>query len=263
MHDTTWGKADLHMHTTWSDGGHSVRELLEHVSSHTDLDIIAITDHDCIEGALEARHLAPRYGVEVVIGQEVTTNRGHLLALFIKRLVEPGLSIRETVHRVHEQGGLAILAHPFDRVCNSPMRHWPRPTWQEWQAFGLDGLEAINGCQLDPNANPRAAALGQRLGISMTGGSDTHHRQVAGVAHTLFPGKTLDDLRQALETGTTMPVGRRWSLREYIGWVTHSLLPRTIGFPHRTMPVPAPIPVPVPVPVPVSRGLRTPSRENI
>jgi hypothetical protein len=201
--------------------------------------VVAITDHDCIDGALEARRLAPEYGLQVVVGQEVTTDQGHLLALFIKRLVEPGLSIRETVERVHAQGGLAVLAHPFDRVCNSPMRHWPRPTLQEWQAFGVDGFEAINGCQLDPRANPRAMALGQRLGVSLTGGSDTHHKDVAGVAYTLFPGSTTADLRAALEKGTTVPAGRRWSLREYIGWVAYSLLPRTIGFPRRTMPMPS------------------------
>jgi hypothetical protein len=224
----SYSKADLHLHTSYSDGGYNVATVLEHVATCTDLRIIAITDHDCLTGALEAQHLAPRYGLQIVVGEEVSTRRGHLLALFIKSLIPAGLSIPETVAAVHEQGGLAVLAHPFDRVCNSPMRHWPRPTPQEWAAFGLDGLEAHNGCQLDARANPRAEALGHTLGLALTGGSDAHHLAVIGLTHTLFPGHTLAELRCAIEHKTCLPAGRRWNRREYLGWVAHSFAPRTL-----------------------------------
>jgi predicted metal-dependent phosphoesterase TrpH len=151
---------------------------------NTDLKVLAFTDHDCITGALQAHRLASAYGLEVAVSQEVTTARGHLLALFIESLIPAGLSIPETVERVHAQGGVAILAHPFDRVCNSPMRHWPRPTMADWRSFQLDGLEAINGAQIDPTANPRSMALVRTLGLAQTGGSDAHHKEVIGVAHT-------------------------------------------------------------------------------
>ncbi|MHB1296432.1 MAG: PHP domain-containing protein [Anaerolineae bacterium] len=224
---TVWSKADLHIHSRYSDGADSIRSILEHVARQTDLRIIAITDHDCIKGALEAQHLAPLYGIEVIVGQEVTTKRGHLLALFIHERITPGLSIAETVAQVHAQGGVAILAHPSDRICDSPMRHRPLPCYEDWVSFGLDGLEGLNGCQIDPTANLRTLHLGKTLGCALTGGSDAHHRQVIGVAHTLFPGSSAQDLKRALLQATSRPAGRRWRRVEFLGWAARSLIPRT------------------------------------
>jgi hypothetical protein len=222
-----WSKADLHLHSICSDGADTVRSIVEHIASQTDLCVAALTDHDRIDGSFAAQQLAPRYGFEMVVGQEVTTRRGHLLALYIEERVPPGLSIPETVAAVHEQGGIAVLAHPFDRICNSPMRHRPRPKLAEWIGFRLDGLEGINGCQLDPASNPRAEALGALLGLTMTGGSDAHHKEAIGVAFTLFPGETAEDLRQALALGECRPAGRRWSAAQYLAWASKSLFPRT------------------------------------
>ena len=91
------GSADLHIHTTTGyDGTASVAETLEHVATHTRLNLIAITDHDEIDGALEALALAPRYGVQVIPGIEVSTLDGHLLALEGERMVPPGLALPRT-----------------------------------------------------------------------------------------------------------------------------------------------------------------------
>ena len=81
-------KADLHMHTTYSDGVATVPEILEHVATHTDLKVIAITDHDRIDGALHASRLASSFGIEVIIGEEISTIDGHLIALFIDRPIQ-------------------------------------------------------------------------------------------------------------------------------------------------------------------------------
>ncbi len=238
-----WSRADLHVHSTYSDGGHDIRSILEHAASHTDLRIVAITDHDTIEGALEARRLGPHYGIEVVVGEEISTTRGHVLGLFLRERVQPGLSIPETVGEIHAQGGVAVLAHPFDRICNNPMRHHPRPTLEDWRSFGLDALEGLNGSQLDPLANPRARVLGAGLRLALTAGSDAHHKGVVGVSYTLFQGTTAADLRRAIEQRTCIPCGRRWRLREYLGWLAIALVPRTL---HRTrLPQPTPLPDPI------------------
>ncbi|HHX64416.1 MAG TPA: PHP domain-containing protein [Chloroflexi bacterium] len=238
MTSSTWSKADLHIHSLYSDGAHDIPTILAHVAEHTDLRVIAITDHDCIASAYEAHFLAPRYGIEVVVGQEITTNRGHLLGLFINEQVPRGLSIPEAVDAVHVQGGLAVLAHPFDRIADSPMRHRPYPTADEWLGYNLDGLEAMNGCQLDPKANPRAHMLATLLGLPTLGGSDAHHRQVIGVSHTRFPGETAADLFKAIRQGTCEPAGRGWSRSEYLGWVLKSFIPRIVGL-RRSIPVPS------------------------
>ena len=109
------GRADLHIHTLASDGTSGIIEILEHAERSTDLDVIAITDHERIDAALAARTIARERGmrVEVVVGEEVSTLGGHLLALFIEERVRPLRSLRTTIAEIHELGGLAIPAHPL------------------------------------------------------------------------------------------------------------------------------------------------------
>ena len=85
------GRADLHIHTLASDGTSGIMTILDHVETSTQLDLIAITDHERIDAALAARTIARDQGLrfEVVVGEEVTTRGGHLLALFIDEPVKP------------------------------------------------------------------------------------------------------------------------------------------------------------------------------
>ncbi len=119
MHGTmkTRSRADLHMHTSCSDGWPSPSELVTHVIARTDLRVIAVTDHDTLEGALRAADRAAKTGgIEVVIGEEVSSRDGHILGLFLERRVRPGMSAAATLHAIHDQGGLAIAPHPFWRT---------------------------------------------------------------------------------------------------------------------------------------------------
>ncbi len=108
------GKADLHIHTIYSDGSGTVEEVLRKSISEG-LDIIAITDHNEIEGALKARELAERWrlNVDVIIGEEITTSDGHVVGLFLKDRIRPLLTAEATVDEIHRQGGLAVAVHPF------------------------------------------------------------------------------------------------------------------------------------------------------
>src|SRR5512147_1122750 len=106
------GLADLHIHTIYSyDGTASVPAVLTR-AKQIGLDVIAITDHDEIAGSLKALELAPKYGVEVIPGIEITTAEGDLLALNITQKVARGLSLIETILKVGEQGGFCIAPHP-------------------------------------------------------------------------------------------------------------------------------------------------------
>jgi predicted metal-dependent phosphoesterase TrpH len=109
------GRADLHIQTLASDGTAGAVEILEHVERNTELDVIAITDHERIDAALAARTMARELGhrAEIVVGEEVSTLGGHLLALFIEERVRPLRSLRTTIAEIHEGGGLAIPAHPL------------------------------------------------------------------------------------------------------------------------------------------------------
>ncbi|MEZ4868568.1 MAG: PHP domain-containing protein [Caldilineaceae bacterium] len=201
------GKADLHIHSSYSaDGTATVAAILAHVARNTDLDVIAITDHDEIDGALEALELAPFYGVEVVPGCEVSTADGHLLALYITERVPANLSLVETVAHVAALGGICVAAHPGgDWHWCLKEHHLRHALAQPQVAETLVGIEAYNGSLPNLRINRRAAAMQARFGLANVSCSDAHLLSVLGLTATYFPGKSAQDLRHALCTGQTSP----------------------------------------------------------
>lgn len=199
------GKADLHIHTTASyDGTASVAATLAHVAAHTDLDVIAITDHDEIEGALEAVALAPRYSVEVIPGIEVSTREGHLLALDVHRMIPRGLSLATTLERIGEEGGFAIAPHAGGRWQGSLSRAavvhaLESPALRRV----LVAAEEFNGSLPLLRANRPAAAICNETGLAHVGSSDAHMLWMIGLGCTTFPGSTATDLRRAIAGHTT------------------------------------------------------------
>src|SRR5690242_4321256 len=109
------GLADLHIHTIYSyDGTASISAVLAR-AKQVGLDVIAITDHDEIKGALKAFDLAPRFDMEVIPGIEITTREGDLLALFVTEKIQPGQPLLDTILQVGEAGGICIAPHPMAR----------------------------------------------------------------------------------------------------------------------------------------------------
>ncbi len=212
--------ADLHIHTTASDGTATPEAVLSHVASATDLRVIAITDHDTLDGALAARQLAPQYGIDVIVGCEISTSAGHLLALFIDQPVPAGLDLATTVALVHAQGGMAFAAHPFGALVPSLGRQrilGPERTDIDWRM--LDGIEVFNASLWNPANNRRAAAKAQALGLTHIGGSDAHNLAMIGAGRTLFRGQSAADLRQALRQRATLVTGTYWGWRGVTGVV--------------------------------------------
>lgn len=206
-----WSKADIHIHTDHSDGVASVTEVLEHVARHTDLRVIAITDHDTISGALEARQRAGAYGIEVVVGEEVSTQEGHVLALFIERDLPSHRPAAETIAAIHDQGGICIAAHPYAHGTPSlgfaGLYERYKGTSCEWP---LDGIESFNASLWLPNSNTAAAMTATELGLAACGGSDSHLLQTIGRAYTRFRGSSAVDLRQAILARQTQHGGSYW-----------------------------------------------------
>jgi hypothetical protein len=111
----TWSMADIHVHTTCSDGRPTPEQLAAHLARGR-LSVVAVTDHDTIDGALRVEDALAGAGPEIVIGTEVTSADGHVLALFVDRDVPPGRTAEWTIDAIHDQGGLAVAAHPFSVV---------------------------------------------------------------------------------------------------------------------------------------------------
>ena len=216
-------KADLHIHTTYSDGTASVPEVLKHVAENTDLDIIAITDHDCIEGAVKAAKLAHRYGLKVIVGEEVSTADGHLLALFIHERLPKGRPAKETIQAIHAQGGLAIAPHPFDPLVASLGKR--NPSLAGW---ALDGIEVFNAgvYRTARGCNRHAEHTAQGLKQTMLGNSDSHSLATIGRGYTLFNGNTANDLYRALKSGQTQWGGSYWRTADHLGMWWRSIRQR-------------------------------------
>jgi predicted metal-dependent phosphoesterase TrpH len=216
--DHPWSKADLHIHTTHSDGLANVAAILAHVAATKDLRVIAITDHDTIAGARQAVRLARSFGVEVVLGEEVSTVEGHLLALFIETHLPAGRPAAETIAAVHAQGGLCIPAHPLDRLVPAMGlaglgARCAGPRAGEWP---VDGIEVFNAATLWPTGNRQSARLCAALGLAACGGSDSHSLATVGRGYTWFPGTSADDLYRAIVRAQTRAGGERWRPSDFL-----------------------------------------------
>ena len=209
---TRYGQADLQIHTAHGDGMADALALLEHVEARTDLDVIAVTDHDDVRGALLAReqHARGRYRFELVPGIELTTRSGHLLALWVD---EPLASLRplgESIAAVHRAGGLAVIPHPFSWLTRSVGQRALERLLATGDAEARpDGIEVANLSPAGRVTAKKARRLnGEHYQLAETGGSDAHFLEEVGTAATLFPGRTAAELRQAIEERRTEGVGR-------------------------------------------------------
>jgi predicted metal-dependent phosphoesterase TrpH len=213
-------RADLHIHTVASDGTATVSEILDHIERYTDLDVFAITDHERIDAALAARAIAADRGLraEVVVGEEVTTLGGHLLALYIDRPIKPYRPLRATIAAIHDAGGLAIPAHP---LVPYPLcaQGWvlrrllddPDP------AVHPDAIETFNPTSLGKPWHARVTRFADTHLLARVGNSDAHALEAIGSGWTTFPGSGASDLRRAIEARTTEHGGTFHATAEQLG----------------------------------------------
>jgi predicted metal-dependent phosphoesterase TrpH len=197
------GRADLHVHTHWSDGAQAPEQVVRAAAGR--VDVVAITDHDEIQGALRARAYAaahPELAVDVIVGEEISTLNGHLIALDLVERVPPRLSAWRTIELIHAQGGLAVAAHPFHPLRGVARGH--RPIGALLPDLPVDAIEIVNNagvfsCFFDAWAALRNA----EWMLPVTAGSDAHDVWYLGSAVTHFEGRDVQALRRALRSGQT------------------------------------------------------------
>lgn len=235
------GKADLHLHTSASDGMAEPVQLLDYVEKQTDLDVIAVTDHDTLTGAWQVREQWAKrgYRFEVITGMEITAQEGHILALFVDAPVPAFRRIEETLEAVHKQGGICIIPHPMSWLTRSlGQRVIERIVDKGIGGDYFDGIETANQTVAARVSIRKAALLNeQRYHLATLGCSDAHFLPAVGSSYTIFPGSSANDLRQSiLERQTLSANGHHPGLRE-IGagqiarqtWRGLTTTPRTQG----------------------------------
>jgi len=212
------GKADLHIHSEHSDGMASVAEIFEYVEQHTDLDLIAITDHDMFDGARAAQELLAKrkYRFDVLTGMEVTTREGHLLALGISKPIKSLQRLDWSIAQIHEQGGVAVIPHPMSWLIRSVgQRGILRILNDTAPEIYFDGIEAMNPSIAGQVTVAKTKRLNEtRFHLPETGGSDAHTLSMIGTGVTYFQGHTAQDLLNTLRAGGTRADGHFWTRQE-------------------------------------------------
>jgi predicted metal-dependent phosphoesterase TrpH len=229
-------KADLHMHTNLGDGTASPQRVLAE-AKRRGLKVIAITDHDHMEGAKRVQDLIEREGsdIEMIWGCEVTTRDGHFLGLFMKRPAKFLCRVEAAIETIKEQGGITVIPHPMGRLVPSLSRRKIDELLN--RGYPIDAIELYNPSPANASARREVRLHNEQWGFAGTGSSDAHFWQHIGAGYTLFPGETAADLRKALEARTTRDGGQeqrpeRLPLTSYIGQCFWSMVidpPRKIN----------------------------------
>jgi predicted metal-dependent phosphoesterase TrpH len=184
-------RVDTHTHTCASPDSLTKPAELIKAAHKAGLDRVAVTDHNAVAGALEAYALDPQM---VIIGEEVKTSKGELLALFVKELVPPHLSPLETIRLLKQQDAFISVSHPFD-----PMRSgWSVDDLLEI-APHVDALEVFNAHCFTRKMNEQAEQFAREQNLPGTAGSDAHWAaEVGGGVLRLPPFDSAEGLRQVI-----------------------------------------------------------------
>jgi hypothetical protein len=239
-------RADIHIHTKYSDGYLEPEEAVEQ-AARIGLNVIAITDHDRVLASLIAREYAFKKGlpVEVLTGFESSAAHGHILALGVEDDIPKGLSAEETLYLIHEQGGITVAAHPGQSFTQSLktgkiMEIYNNP--DPWVC--IDASEVLSSwTSRIPFLRPvnKSGKLYNKLGGAMgspVSSSDAHFLSI-GLGETHFPSGI--SFREAVKMGATIPVKTdksearnawqmAWFVGETVRWTAYEDPKRTIGF---------------------------------
>jgi len=197
---------DTHIHSTYSpDSSSSVAEIVKY-SRKIGLDAIAIADHDTMKGSMEAKDRFKGLKDFVIIpAMEISTNKGHIVALGIKEEIGPGLDPKETVELIRDQGGIAVAAHPFVRYREG--------LFSRISSLDVDALETLNSRYIFGYSNWRARKMAEETKIPQLGASDAHFLGAIGSCVTeLEADFDVESILEVILSGKTNVFGDRTPL---------------------------------------------------
>ncbi len=221
--------ADLHIHTTFSDGYDSPEDIVR-IAIEKGIDCLAITDHNEIKGAIKAMRFAFDKNILIVPGIEVTTKFGHILGINVKKSIPKFISPEKAIQEIRRQGGLAFIAHPFD---------WPVENFiggekkikELASVFPGLGVEAFNSAVIFPYSNRKAYYFAKDNGLVFVAGSDAHRKEFVGRGYLQFKEGigSINALIDAIKNKKGEPVGKTLNWGEIFNMIGkkgfNSLLP--------------------------------------
>ncbi|MCL2607913.1 MAG: PHP domain-containing protein [Methanomassiliicoccaceae archaeon] len=216
-------RADLHVHTIYSGVGRLGKlrfpESIDRPEKMVDkarasgINVLCITDHNSIEGAIIAKKYAEMFDdIEVVIGEEVSSAEGEIVGLWLTECIPPNLSAEETIKRIREQNGIVIAPHPFSF-------HVPALN-ERMLDLDIDGIEVLNGGHVDKYSNRMASEVSRKYPgrWAEIGSSDAHSVSTMGYTWTEFDGENADDLKTAIIEKRTVSCGKPVPIDKAVFW---------------------------------------------
>jgi len=202
-------KCDLHTHTYYSYDSNALPKDMVDSAIEKGIDCLAITDHDEVDGASEAIEYAKNKPILIIPGIEVKSRDGDILGLNIRKPIPKNLSAEQTIEKIKEQGGLAIIAHPFG----------------DWHPFKgnlislidkIDGVEMMNASVFV--GNKKARQLVKKHDLAFTAGSDAHYPKFVGRMYLEIPGENLsiEQILEAIKNKNCKAVGKEFSFFEKV-----------------------------------------------
>lgn len=170
---------DFHTHTRVSKDSLTPFEKLIATARRKKLDRVVVTDHNSIAGAVAAQGLDPE---GIIVGEEIKTSKGEILAAYVKEVIPAGLPPRETIQRLRDQGAFISVSHPFDARSGA----WAMEDLLEIAPL-VDAIEIFNARIMRPEANDLAMGFARKHGLAGTVGSDAHAAFELGVCHLELP----------------------------------------------------------------------------
>jgi hypothetical protein len=189
-------RVDFHAHTFASKDSLTTTEIFLNSLRRKNLDRVVITDHNTIDGATRIQKHDP---VHIIIGEEIMTSRGEILAAYVKECVPAGLSPVQTIEILRDQGAFISISHPFDA--------WRNGGWDigdlEKIVSMVDAIEVFNARCIRKKFNQQAAEYAERNNVAGTAGSDAHTAMELGACTVLLPEfGTAEELRNVISAGT-------------------------------------------------------------
>lgn len=188
-------KADLHIHTEYSIDCQTPLDNIIKRCQELGINCIAIADHGTTEGALKMQEIAP---FKVIVAEEILTTEGEIMGMFLKETIPSGITPREAVKRIREQGGLVNIPHPFETIRGSALK---APITDEI-AGEIDLIEVLNSRSPFTANSDKARAFAEKHGIPGSAGSDAHSIYEIGNAYVRMPDfNDKDEFLRALAQG--------------------------------------------------------------
>lgn len=210
-------KLDPHIHSIYSGDARSKPKDIIKQARILGLDAIAISDHNSIEGSKVAIELSKKIDNFLVVPSiEISSSKGHILGFGVETLIPQGLSPEDTVERIHDEGGIAIVPHPFSSYRNGLFfrnKKIMKKLVDSKESISIEGVEVRNARYIFGYSNTKSNSLADKYDLAKIGSSDSHFIESIGNCYTEITDidnePTVDDIIEAIRSKKTIAKGKR------------------------------------------------------